>query len=116
VEIYTPINETRPAATTTTTDNTTAVYIKRVNAPGSKLAELPSVFVDVTANSTSALTPYDTMSIFSCTTKLGISVHEVIFAGRSPTPPAGVLDQMEAVAKAQGVQWKTLTPVAPCTV
>mmetsp|Transcript_23949 Transcript_23949/g.62604 ORF Transcript_23949/g.62604 Transcript_23949/m.62604 type:complete len:206 (+) Transcript_23949:308-925(+) len=95
VEIYTPNNATA---------NSSGVYRKTVDEPGAKYAALPTVFVDVTANSASD--SYETMTIFSCVEELGVTVTEVIFAGRTPQPDGDKLAQMEAVAKTAGVTWK----------
>lgn len=86
-------------------------YIKRAKAPGSKLVELPSVFVDVTspttaATSSTAATTYDTMTIYSCVEKLGVTVTELILAGRTPAPPnPSSVEHMAQLARAQGAMW-----------
>eukprot|EP00041_Stephanoeca_diplocostata_P009453 m.145814 g.145814 ORF g.145814 m.145814 type:complete len:205 (+) comp17743_c0_seq3:293-907(+) len=91
VEIYTPTNTSGKG-----------IYIKRAQAPGSKLLELPSVFVDVTGGDGDE--PYDTMSIFTCATKVGIEVKEVILAGRTPSPPNNTaVGDMEQVLVQQQV-------------
>lgn len=112
VEIYDPVTPDSGLVGGSQSSNTSGLYIKRVNAPGSKLAELPTVFVDATSSSFDG--KYDTMTIFSCAVKVGITVKEIIFAGRTPTPPAGVLENMKQVAIARGLAVDKVTSVKPC--
>eukprot|EP00038_Savillea_parva_P017356 m.228026 g.228026 ORF g.228026 m.228026 type:complete len:216 (-) comp37417_c0_seq1:202-849(-) len=108
VEVYTPSTQiSREGAGHQDTNSTKGLYIKRVKAPGSQLLELPTVFVDFTPSLSGGL--YDTITIYSCTVKLGITVHEVVFAGRTPQPPNNtVLESMEQTARGQGVVWDSL--------
>eukprot|EP00750_Incisomonas_marina_P009590 INCI16051.4.p1 GENE.INCI16051.4~~INCI16051.4.p1 ORF type:complete len:125 (-),score=23.23 INCI16051.4:140-514(-) len=83
-------------------NRTTGYFVKRVKAPGSQLLELPTVVVDAT---TAADGAYVTATLYSCTVKLGLVVPELVLMTTSRSVDNGTLDQMEAVAKKQGVQW-----------
>jgi|MDSY01.1.fsa_nt_gb lipocalin len=71
---------------------------------------LPTVFVDVTTASSSS-THYDTMTLYSCLEVDGAAVTELVFASRSQTSDPDTLASMEAIARAQGVQWDNETLV-----
>lgn len=83
--------------------NTTGYYIKEADMPGAGFLKLPTAVVDVTLQQSGGR--YDTMILFSCTTKLGIEIPELVFASRSPTMDSSDLEKLQAAAKAQGVQW-----------
>ena len=78
--------------------------------PGAQLLQLPTVVVDVEASAGR----YETMTLYSCITKLGVRVNELIFATRSPIGNSTQLAAMEAKAKSLGVQWDSasLSPVS----
>merc|ERR1711871_282557 len=83
--------------------NTTGYFIKQAEMPGAGLLKLPTVVVDVTTSANG--TQYDTMTLYSCTTKLGLEVPELVFASRVQTLDTAALARMQSTARAQGVQW-----------
>ena len=104
-----------------------ARYVKRAKAPGSKLVELPTVFVDAAQGAMAAQgagvvgAPYQTVTVYSCVEKLDVTVTELIIAGRTPAPPdAHTLTRMVQLAKSQGATWDesgfhTVNRTAECT-
>jgi hypothetical protein len=88
-----------------------ARYIKRAKAPGSQLVELPTVFVDAILNASAqgtggAASLYETVTVYSCVVKLGVTVTELIIAGRTPAPPdASTVTRIVQLAKSQGAVW-----------
>jgi len=68
---------------------------------------LPTVFVDVTTTApSSSATEYETMTLYSCVQVDDDHIAtELVFASRDKDATDETLDAMEAVARAQGVEW-----------
>ena len=96
VEDYIPVNTSR------------GVFVKQAEMPGSGLLTLPTVVVDAQLHGTGSgqSSVYDTLTLFSCTSKLGLLVTELIFATRSPSIDVADLAAMQKTATAQGVHLK----------
>lgn len=74
-------------------------------AGGGDTLTLPTVFVDVTTSSSGA-SEYETMTLYSCVQVDDDHIAtELIFASRDKDATDETLDEMEAVARAQGVEW-----------
>lgn len=78
-------------------------YIKRVDAPGSKLLELPTVIVDVTLSSDGSR--YTTLTMVSCVVKLELIISELLFVTRLKMEDPAVLQSMQETARELGVVW-----------
>lgn len=78
-------------------------YIKRAKMPGSKLLEFPTVIVDVKAPADG--TDYTRLTMSSCVMKLDLPITELVFATRVKNESQAIIEEMEAVARKQGVQW-----------
>merc|ERR1711871_58450 len=84
--------------------NVTGYFIKQAKMPGAGLLKLPTAIVDVTLSSDR--TQYETMILYSCTTKLGQMIPELIFASRQESYSRADLTKLEDTARAQGVKWE----------
>ncbi len=96
VEDYEPFNNK--------SSSTKGLYIKRAEMPGAGLLTLPTVFVDAVPSQDG--TTYEQVTIFSCTTKLGQQITELVIATRASAITATQLETLQDVARRQGVQWK----------
>eukprot|EP00049_Salpingoeca_infusionum_P019450 m.361921 g.361921 ORF g.361921 m.361921 type:complete len:797 (+) comp19985_c0_seq1:76-2466(+) len=84
------------------------VYTKTVNMPGAGLIQLPTVVVDATSPSSShdsASNGYETLTLYSCATILGVTIHELNFLTASKVVDNATLNAMEDTARSAGVEW-----------
>ena len=103
------INEVYAPATVSKTNATriAGFYTKTAQVPGGSLLTLPTVVVDVGAPAAVG-GRYTTMTLSTCTVKLGIAVHELVLATRSRARDDARLAAMVATATKQGVDTSDL--------
>ena len=81
-------------------------YVKTVKEPGSKLLPIPTVVSDVQFFSASKTSKtYDTVILTSCLEKLGMAIHEIVFATRNKFENSSILSAMENTAKSLGIEY-----------
>lgn len=82
------------------------LFVKRAEMPGAGLLTLPTVVVDA-ALPPDGGTRYDSITLFSCTTKLGLLVTELVMATRAPTIEPAQLAAMKQEARLLGVPFQS---------
>ena len=78
-----------------------AIFVKKAQMPGAGLLTLPTAVVDVSPGRNGSRL-YSELIMFSCTTKLGARISELVIATRTPTVDDAALARLEALAVAQG--------------
>jgi len=79
-----------------------ALFVKKAQMPGAGLLTLPTAVVDVSPGRNGSRL-YSELIMYSCTTKLGARISELVIATRTPTVDDAALARLEALAVAQGV-------------
>ena len=104
-EVYTPQN----------TSSLQGLYTKRVEAPGSKLAEFESVVVDAAFGQDNT-TSYSTWTLYSCKNVVGGAITELQFFARDKNISDDDLGAMKSIARSLGVSWddSKLKRAPPC--
>lgn len=92
-------------------DNRSAgMFVKTAQMPGAQLLKLPTVIVDVeqatSKNGKNSSASYSSAILYSCTVKLDVPIHELVFMTTDKIISDATISQMEAIARNAGISWK----------